>query len=182
MSSKQNSSDGPKGENSLQGYWRVYGGVTAILRSTYFWVAVLVTALSGAPTAKDTDGLIWPQMTIEIVPSLLGLGLGAMALMLSFSSGRFLEAIKQKGKDRSYLRKVMASFYHFALVLVIALVLAYIGKAQQHWLLSYAGVFFSVYGVLLTLGIVSRIWHTARIFNKVLEYNHLEEGNGNSSA
>lgn len=179
MPSKQNSSDGPKGENSLQGYWRVYGGITAILRSTYFWMAILVTFLSGAPMAKDADGLIWPQMTIEIVPSLLGLGLGAMALMLSFSSGRFLEAIKQKGKDRSYLRKVMASFYHFAVVLVLALLIAYVGKAQQHMVLSYVGVFFSIYGVLLTLGIVSRIWHTARIFNKVLEYDHSGEGNDN---
>ena len=124
MPSKSNSSDEPKGENSLRGYWRVYGGITAVLRSTYFWMAILITALSGVATAKDGEGLIWPQMTIEIVPSLLGLGLGAMALMLSFSSGRFLEAIKQKGKDRSYLRKVMASFYHFALVLVAALVAA----------------------------------------------------------
>lgn len=179
MPSKPHSSDEPKGENSLQGYWRVYGGITAVLRSTYFWLAILITALSGAPYAKDADGLLWPQMAVEIVPSLLGLGLGAMALMLSFSSGRFLEAIKQKGKDRSYLRKVMASFYHFALVLTAALLVAYVGKAQQHWALSYLGVFLSTYGVLLTLGIVSRIWHTARIFNKVLEYDQPPEGSGN---
>lgn len=171
MPSSQNSSVEPKGENSLKGYWRVYGGITAVLRSTYFWVAIVITFLSGVPDAKDAEGLIWPQLTISIVPSLLGLGVGAMALMLSFSSGRFLEAIKQKGKDRSYLRKVMASFYHFALVLVSALIVAYIGKAQEYFVLSYAGVFLITYGVLLTLGIVSRIWHTARIFNKVLEYD-----------
>lgn len=94
-----------------------------------------------------------------------------MALMLSFSSGRFLEAIKQKGRDDSYLRKVMAAFFHFALVNVGALITAMIARAYNQWVLSYVGVFLGLYGILLTLGIVSRIWHTARIYNKVMEYD-----------
>jgi hypothetical protein len=92
-----------------------------------------------------------------------------MAIMLAFSSGKFLEAIRQKGKDKSYLRKIMASFFHFCIVLTASIITAYISKIYSNMYLSIAGVFLSIYGVLLTLATASRIWHTARIFNAVSE-------------
>jgi hypothetical protein len=177
MQSKKSSHDAPRSENAFVGYWRVYGGLTAILRSTYFWVAALISlALPNLHVAKSSDNLIWTQLTIDIIPGLLGLVVGAMALMLSFSSGRFLEAIKQNGQDNSYLRKVMASFFHFSLINVCAIIMAYISKIYENWILSGFGVFFTLYGILLTMGIVSRIWHTARIFNKVAEFNDSQDG------
>lgn len=106
-------------------------------------------------------------MTLGVVPSLLGFALGGMAIMLAFSSGKFLEAIRQRGKDNSYLRKIMASFFHFCVVLTAATILAYVSKFYSNDYLSAAGVFCSFYGVLLVLATASRIWHTARIFNAV---------------
>lgn len=112
------------------------------------------------------------QLTIDVVPSLLGFALGGMAIMLAFSTGRFLEAIKQGGKDDSYFMKIMASFFHFTLVLTAAILFSFL--AQPGWLplpvlwaVSMFGFFFSVYGILLTVATVASIWHTARIFNKV---------------
>ena len=158
----------PKGENALRGYWRVYGGWTAAIRSTYLWVSVVLTGLlPDIATAKDGSKLIWPQITLDTIPGPLGLSLGAMALMLSFSSGRFIDAIRQRGRDNSYFRKVMATFFHFALISVLSIVVAIISKVYEHRILSIFGVFCTFYGIMLTMAVVSRIWHTARIFNVV---------------
>ena len=158
------------GENAFVGYWRVYGGVTSVARSSYFWLALLLTLT--LPKLWQTMGAAgapppWVGLTMDIVPSLLGFALGGMAIMLAFSSGKFLEAIRQKGKDASYLRKIMASFFHFSLVLSIALVIAFVSAFYKHPALSFVGVFCALYGVLLILATASRIWHTARIFNAV---------------
>ena len=160
-------------ENAFQGYWRVFGGIWSVLKSTYFWIALLLTAtLPRMWETVGTDNLpAWAGVTLDVAPSLLGFGLGGMAIMLAFSSGKFLEAIRQGGKDRSYLRKIMASFFHFCIVLTVAIVLAYVSKFYGNPYVSRVGVFFSIYGVLLILATASRIWHTARIFNAVSEQN-----------
>lgn len=68
------------------------------------------------------------QYTLDIAPSLLGFATGGMAIMFAFSSGRFLKAIQQGGKDKSYLRKVIATFYHFGLVSMLSIIAAYVSK------------------------------------------------------
>ena len=163
-------SDSGEGEASIQGYWRVFGGPISIVRSTYFWVAFVLTVALPQMRLKEVDqALVWPQFTLDIAPSLLGFATGGMAIMLAFSSGRFLKAIQQGGKDKSYLRKVIATFYHFALVSTMAIISAYVSKFYPHPWLSFAGVFLTLYAILLVMSIVSRLWHTARIFNKVTE-------------
>jgi VanZ family protein len=89
--------------------------------------------------------------------------------MLAFSSGKFLEAIRQKGRDNSYLRMLMASFFHFCGVLTLSILVAYISEFYPNRYLSAVGVFLSIYALLLVMATVSRVWHTARIFNAVTD-------------
>jgi ABC-type transport system involved in Fe-S cluster assembly fused permease/ATPase subunit len=110
---------------------------------------------------------IWASLTLQIVPNLLGFSLSGMSVMLAFSEGKFLDAIRQGGKDNSYFRKVLASFFHFTLTLTIALLISYISQFYSNKYVSMIGVVLSIYGILLIMSVVSRIWHTARIFNKV---------------
>lgn len=160
-------------ENAFQGYWKAYGGVWSLLRSTYFLLALAVSILCAEiwiPVGAETPA--WVQLTIDIIPSLLGFALGGMAIMLAFSTGRFLAAIKQGGREDSYFMKIMASFFHFTVVLTAALMLAFLTQPSWLpipvlWMISGLGFFLSVYGILLTVATVSSIWHTARIFNKV---------------
>ena len=155
-------------QTAFQGYWRTYGGAWHLLRSMYFWLALALSVVTdrlwepGAPA--------WVDLTLAIAPNLLGFALVGMAIMLTFSEGKFLAAIRQKGKEDSLYMMVMASFFHFALVLSVALILAYIGRPD--WLppfaargLSFIGCFASLYGVLLVLATVSSIWHMARVYN-----------------
>lgn len=162
-------------ENAYQGYWRVYGGVASLLRSTYFWLGLVITILArGLWVIEAGKTPAWVALATSIVPSLLGFALGGMAIMLAFSSGKFLDAIRQKGKHDSYFMKIIASFFHFAVVLAGALMIALVegGLSPVPYLrqgAEFAGFFLTVYGILLVLAIVSSVWHTARIFNAVRE-------------
>jgi len=108
----------------------------------------------------------WVNLTLSVVPSLLGFAVGGMAIMLAFSSGKFLEAIRQKGKNNSYFMKVISAFFHFTLVLVLAIVVALIGKAFPNIYISALGFFTTIYGVLLAVATIDHLWQTAMIFNK----------------
>lgn len=159
-------------ENAYQGYWRVYGGFWTLLRSTYFWVAILLTVLGPTlwmPIANKSPE--WIGLALDIIPSLLGFALGGMAIMLAFSSGKFLDAIRQKGKTNSYFMKMIASFFHFTVVLCLSMVATFIVRLPVFDFakpaLSALGFFLSVYGILLVLATAASIWHTARIFNAV---------------
>jgi hypothetical protein len=175
---KPNASAAAGGENAIQGYWRVFGGITSLLRSTYFWASLFITSvlpklwMTVGPDGKPA----WAEATLDIAPSLLGFALGGMAIMLAFSSGRFLEAIRQKGKDKSYLRKMMASFFHFCIVLTAAILVAFVSSFYAYPVISFVGVLLSIYGLLLVVATASRIWHTARIFNAVSDYDETTRG------
>jgi hypothetical protein len=167
------------GKGSFQGYWAVYGGLPSLLRSTYFWVAVVVSIISQPFWIKfgKNGEPLWVSITFDVVPSLMGFALGGMAIMLAFSTGRFLEAIRQKGRDDSYFMKVIASFFHFTMVLSLALLLALFSKSFPSKYLSAIGFFMSVYGVLLALATVDHLWQTAGIFNKVKDASETKNEN-----
>lgn len=157
-------------KGSFRGYWQVYGGLGSLLRSSYFWISVVITILTQPYWAKVTNGEPdWVGLTIDVVPSLLGFSLGGMAIMLSFSTGRFLEAIRQKGRDDSFFMKVIASFFHFILVLGASLVLAIVSKAFPSVWLSGFGFFATIYGLMLAIALMDHLWQTARIFNRAKE-------------
>lgn len=104
---------------------------------------------------------------MQVSPSLMGFALGGMAIMLSFSTGRFLEAIRQKGREDSFFMKVIASFFHFSVVLGLSMLVAVLTKAFPNIYLSGLGFFASVYGVMLAIATVDHLWQTAALYNKV---------------
>lgn len=114
----------------------------------------------------------WTGLAVGIIPNLLGFALGGMAIMLSFSSGRFLEAIRQNGKEDSYFMKMIASFFHFSLILTASLILAILSKSISNQCISILGLFCLFYGILLVPATAASIWHTARVFNTATEPNN----------
>lgn len=148
----------------------MFGGFWGLLRSTYFWGSLVLTLIYPDLWRCIKDGEpIWADVAIDIIPSLLGFALGGMAIMLSFSSGRFLEAVRQGGKENSYFMKMIASFFHFSIVLTASLVIAVISQTFHHVALSFVGVWMTYYGVTLVVATAASIWHTARIFNAAIE-------------
>lgn len=156
-------------KGSFQGYWRVYGGLPSLLRSTYFWLSVVITIITYPfwSVIEPNKEPQWVSVTIQVAPSLMGFALGGMAIMLSFSTGRFLEAIRQKGREDSFFMKVIASFFHFSVVLGLSLLIAVVTRAFPNAYLSGVGFFASVYGVMLAIATVDHLWQTAAIYNQV---------------
>ncbi|MCU7932058.1 MAG: hypothetical protein KZQ90_14750 [Candidatus Thiodiazotropha sp. (ex Codakia rugifera)] len=115
-------------------YWYAYGGWIEVLVSPYFHLAIVINIL----TISQWTGDNWHISIINIMPSLLGFSLGGYAILLSFGNDKFLERLtkpskgylKNKPKDifkmDSIYIKVNASFVHFILLQMIALLLALI--------------------------------------------------------
>lgn len=161
-------------ESSVQQYWKVYGGIWSLLRSAYFWLAIVFSLLGvdiwWVSDEKTTPR--WLNFSLDVTPSVLGFSLGGMAILLAFSTDRFLYAIKQGGKEDSYFMKVMASFFHLAIVQVVGLLAAIFCVPVVipyciYAIISFIGFFATVYGLLLIISTVATLWHTGRIFNRV---------------
>lgn len=159
---------------SIAQYWYVYGGFWSLTRSTYFGLAV-VSVLVGLDSwwiKVCGEVPVWREFAIAVIPSVLGFALGGMAIMLAFSTDRFLFAIKQGGKDDSYFMKVVASFFHLTIVLVTCMFCAlFLDPKIVPRILAIAisgiGFFTLSYGMLLIISTAAALWHTARIFNRI---------------
>lgn len=161
--------------NAYIGYWKVYGGFSSVLSSVYAWIAFSITMVSKElwlPSQNQEPA--WVSLSLSVAPSLLGFALGGMAIMLAFSGGLFLNAIRQGGREDSFFMKMIASFFHFGLTLIAAMILAFICKLK--WIpdglfgvLSAVGFFLTLYGILLVAATAAGIWHIARIYNAVKE-------------
>jgi hypothetical protein len=161
--------------NAYVGYWKVYGGFSSLLSSVYAWIAFTITMISDDLWVPPEKGEIpWVSISLSISPSLLGFALGGMAIMLAFSGGLFLNAIRQGGREDSFFMKMIASFFHFALSHTAAMIIGFLCKLTWipeplYSILSAVGYFLTLYGILLVAAIAASIWHIARIYNAVRE-------------
>jgi hypothetical protein len=96
---------------------------------------------------------------------MLGFSLGGMAIMLAFTSAETFEIISEGGSDDSFFMVVIASFYHFILIQLMALIIAVYATANPSEIASLIGIFFFFYSLLSALATAGQILSTARIFN-----------------
>lgn len=110
-------------------YWRAYGGRGALLRSPYLHLAgLLLVATYATWSAKD-----WWDQVISVLPNLLGFTLGGFAVFLGFGDEKFRSLLAEPDEDEldapSLYVKLCATFVHFILVQVIALLSAILAKS-----------------------------------------------------
>ncbi|WP_338560149.1 hypothetical protein [Acinetobacter sp. KS-LM10] len=111
--------------NSFRDYWTSYGGFKAIFQSSYFWIALFITAISFTTWLKND----WHTIFIGVFPSLLGFSLAGYAIWLTLGDQRLKEIlIKKKVNNISAFLAINASFVHF----IILQVLAFIGLFVLH--------------------------------------------------
>jgi hypothetical protein len=109
----------------IRRYFRAYGGWSAIFRSPLFLVAVSVAALSYGNWSESDK---WAGTSQSLIPNLLGFSLGTYAILFSLMTGRLKRALKAEKNDRgvSFLDEINATFFHFILVQVSALIWAFL--------------------------------------------------------
>lgn len=116
-------------------YWSAYGGISAFIKSPYLHMALVLLAL----TYKTWTQVNWWDISIAVLPNLLGFTLGGFAVFLAFGDDKFRELLIQNDEDESeddgavsgsslYV-ELCATFVHFILVQISAFLTAIVAKS-----------------------------------------------------
>jgi hypothetical protein len=163
-------------------YWKLYGGTTALLRSAYLYAAIAITVMLYPIWSQVERGLYtWPQITIDIVPSLLGFSMGGMAIMLAFSGANAFSIIAEDGEPKSLFIKVITSFFHFILVQTISIVLALLTVAYNSFFLSLLGFLSLSYSLMVAIATAGQLLQVATILNATASLPAKDASKKNSS-
>lgn len=145
-------------------YWKLYGGFKALLLSPYFQLSIVF-------------GLIIPHLlhaynnvaatAISIVPCLLGFSVGAMAILLAFSSSKIFPLIAEEGHERSLFMNMVTSFVHFIIVQAVCLCLAVLSTfAPKFFPLKVAVGIMVFYAIFTAVSVGMHLFGVALIYNK----------------
>ena len=110
-------------------YWQAYGRRKAFLRSPYLHLAALLLAATYA-TWSQKD---WWDQVISVMPNLLGFTLGGFAMFLGFGDEKFRSLLAEPDEDKpeepSLYVSLCATFVHFILIQLLALLCALLAKS-----------------------------------------------------
>jgi hypothetical protein len=106
-------------------YWSAYGGWSVVWRSPYLHLAFLLTAVLYHFWLTDA----WWDLATSVLPNIIGFALGGYALWLGFGDEEFRRAqsVSIGGKPSPYVA-ISASFAHFIIVQLVALLIAIVAK------------------------------------------------------
>jgi hypothetical protein len=111
-------------------YWHAYGGWSALFKSKYFWTGIFLTlAMYPTWTGQSKE---WLGDILSIMPNMLGFSLGGYAMWLAIGDEDFRSLISGSSSDSevSPYMKVNASFVHFIILQIIAIIGALLVKAH----------------------------------------------------
>lgn len=110
-------------------YWAAYGGLKVLLRSPYLHLAIVALVATYATWSKHD----WWDQVIGILPNLLGFTLGGFAMFLGFGDEKFrallAEPDEEAPDDPSLYVSLCATFVHFILIQLLALLCALLAKS-----------------------------------------------------
>ncbi|MEA3036655.1 MAG: hypothetical protein QOH04_2427 [Sphingomonadales bacterium] len=150
-------------------YWKLYGGYRALLKSAYFWGALLLTGVCTPLWLKvdmleETRPAI--QIALTIIPGLMAFSLGGVAVVLALSGKHFLKAIRESGAENSLFMKVGVYLFHFLFVQSLALVACLVSSSYPTSApLGGLAFFLTAYGITAALATAAILFNVARIFN-----------------
>lgn len=112
----------------IAGYWRRYGGLRKLLTSPFFVSAIALTLVC----TPYWWGAEWWALSSTVIPALLGFSVAAFALLLSIGDDKFKIMFGRSYSDGSdsLLCSISTAFFHFIVVQVLALALAFMGGAR----------------------------------------------------
>jgi hypothetical protein len=100
-----------------------------------------------------------------VLPNLLGFTVGALAIVLAFSSAPVFETLAEKGDPQSFFMRLTASLIHFILAQVLALVAAIVGRITESASIDVLALFLLFYAVMVTFAAGLQLFLTAVIYN-----------------
>lgn len=173
-------------------YWKSYGGWHGIVVSPFFWLSLILLAITSHFWLRDA----WWDQAISVIPNVLGFTLGGFAVFLGFGDEKFKSLIAGEDKNApdatSPYMDVSSAFLHFVLIQVAALVAAIMGKATNfngpevldaatsivasaRWVGDMFGYWLFLYGICLAAAAAIAIFRVAFWFDGYTTANRGEE-------
>ncbi len=105
-----------------------YGGLTQIIKSTYFWMSILIVMISSS-SILDAG---WSTLTLAILPSLTGFSMAAFAIIFVVFDKNALQKLLPLDKDgRSPFVRIASTISHAVVVQISAMILALCFKLSR---------------------------------------------------
>jgi len=140
-------------------YWRAYGGIKALCLSPYLHLSIVFTLGCYPIWLTGLECNSWYDISINVMPNILGFTLGGYAILLAFGNERFLNVIAGQDEDErgepSPFIEVNASFIHFILCQVLSIILALFGLVWEIDTGFFAGISFLVFIYALTTALAA---------------------------
>lgn len=143
-------------------YWAIYGGFRALFLSPYLHVAIVLTVITWG---FRSNGRTASEIAVGVLPNLLGFTVGALAIVLAFSSAKVFERLAERGDPQSFFMKLTSSLIHFILVQVSALVSAIVARMTDQSFMDFVSLFLLFYAVIVTFAAGLQLFLTAVIYN-----------------
>lgn len=139
-------------KRSLLIYWKAYGGFPSLIRSPYLHFAALFTLITWPLWNGKESPSSWFDITLSVLPNVLGFTLGGYAILLSFGDASFRRIISGADHDGSAspFMVLNSTFIHFILIQVISILLALFGKAWGMTSGTYAAIGFACFVYSIT--------------------------------
>lgn len=109
-------------------YWKGKGGWKSICKSYYLYLAIGLFLLT---CHSWVDNSSWFESPLKLLPNLLGFGLAGYAIWIGYGDEKFREVLCNTRTEygvSAYIA-VSATFLHFAVIQIIALVFAIVAEA-----------------------------------------------------
>ena len=154
--------------DTVRQYWGIYGGFPALLKSPYLFVSVCLTLVCLAFWSVNEKGeylVKASDLAVSAIPNLLGFTVGALAIVLAFSSATIFKLLAEEGDPQSYFMKLTSNLVHFILVQVVALICGLIAKVTDSRALDVVTLFFLFYAILVTFSTALQLFLTAQVYN-----------------
>lgn len=159
-------------------YWTAYGGWKALFTSKFFWISLILNLVM-YHAWYPIESKWWDQVT-SIIPSILGFTLGGFAMWVAIGDEKFKSLIAGNDEDEdgvSPFMEVNATFTHFVLLQILALIFAIIAANFDYVLISnkyltigamafsFTGYFLFLYALLTAIAAVFAILKVAKWYD-----------------
>lgn len=184
-----------KGMSKIFGkYWCAYGGFEALIKSPYLHIAIILLAV----TFKLWSNPNWWDISISVLPNLLGFTLGGFAVFLAFGDDKFREMLIDNSDDddddddsnnsgSSLYVELCSTFVHFIVIQILAFFAALVSKSlnfKYDWnesirpFIDYGTLFFWGLGFLIFLySMTSILAATMHLFRTATWYEMHQRSN-----
>jgi hypothetical protein len=143
-------------------YWAVYGGFRALLQSPYLHISAILTVITWGFRASNHSA---SEIAVGVLPNLLGFTVGALAIVLAFSSAAVFATLAERGAPQSFFMRLTGSLIHFIMIQVLALVSAIIARMTDKTFMDFVSLFLLFYAVIVTFAAGLQLFLTAVIYN-----------------